>query len=307
MGILNYVFGDFKTAFKMDKFNKEDLKSSVNVILTGAGAVGIEKVADIYANLPDKREWLFNHVYAGHDTLLKYLSMHGQQELANNILGLAPGQSTELYALTLGVLAAGSAYHFFKNERDDPANKLTTSDYIKAALYKPVSSAFALWGLLGYLGVGSGTVSSATKSAVGAVVALPSTAAQKVIDIDAAYREAVDSFVDNAGNRINSAKHKLINLFGGKKEKPIGANDLAPEIIAYNEITPKSGSFNGNSFNGNKTIRKVETAQVPVDTIYRKSFEPTKRQNSKVTGSASYLWQKPEKLTEQLDNMGFFR
>ncbi|VVB59710.1 Uncharacterised protein [uncultured archaeon] len=51
---------------------------------------------------------------------------------------------------------------------------------------------------------------------------------------------------------------------------------------------------------------RPEIERVPVDTSYKNLFE-NDRKTSKAPDSASYLWQKPENLTKQLDSMGFFR
>jgi len=297
---LKHVLGDYVDSFDKDKSDKEGLKSNLRVVLTGLGAIGLEKAADIYANMGSVREWLYNNVYAGHDTLLQYASMHGQQELANHVFNIPPGGSTEFYAMVLGGFAAASAgAHYLKNRKARPEDKLTKADIIEEAKKKPVSSAFALAGGAGYgadvlngiYHAVSGLVSGGKAAAK--PMAKPVMYAATVLPLAAKdmFGEIYGSIRDGFG-------------FGQGKEKSVPpAKTIKPKEPEVKKYAPQV---------------KTETAQRPatIDAVPEKTcsvissapvYRDVREVQKQPASDKGYLWQNSSKLNNQLESMGFFR
>lgn len=241
------------------------------------------------------REWLYNNVYAGHDTLLQYASMHGQQELANQVFNIPPGGSTEFYAAVLGGFAAFSAgAYYLKNRKAQPKEKLTKADILEEAKKKPVSSAFALAGGAGYLNdiyhavsglasAGKAAAKPMVKPVMYAATVLP-LAAKDTLGV--IYGGIMDAFGFGPGK--------------GKSVPPTETiKPQEPEVKHVNlYVSPVK----------TETIRQPATIEaVPERTCSVIPSAPVYKEVQKQASEKSYLWQNSSQLNNQLESMGFFR
>ncbi len=177
MSVKNYIKNNYfslpdmksvKNAFSFN-ISKEGLKANIKYALYGGGVVGLERVADWYANSPNLREFVFNHAP---DFYNNYLSMHALQDTAVNSLGWAPGAFTDNLA-TAGAILTGASLAYLgakKIMRDKEkkagkiVDKFVPADLGEVVKNNPISTALTGAGIVGHVANLPGYISAAIGS-----------------------------------------------------------------------------------------------------------------------------------------------